>query len=42
MADLADQLNPIDSAYAHYAPTATFHDPIGIAHGLDLVVGLPT
>ena len=33
-----DQLKPISSAYARYAPTATFHDPIGLANGLEAVV----
>jgi len=31
------QLNPISAAYAHYAPEATFHDPIGIANGLEAI-----
>jgi hypothetical protein len=31
-------LKPISSAYARYAPTATFHDPIGLANGLEAVV----
>lgn len=33
-----DQLNPISAAYARYAPSATFHDPIGLANGLEAVV----
>lgn len=36
--DETDQLKPISSAYARYAPEATFHDPIGIAKGLEAVV----
>jgi hypothetical protein len=35
---MVDQLKPISSAYARYAPTATFHDPIGLANGLEAVV----
>lgn len=34
----ADQLKPVSSAYARYAPEATFHDPIGLANGLEAVV----
>jgi hypothetical protein len=37
---MVDQLKPISSAYARYAPTATFHDPIGLANGLEAVVRL--
>lgn len=37
-ADNVDQLKPISSAYARYAPEATFHDPIGLANGLEAVV----
>jgi len=33
-----DQLRPITSAYARYAPNARFHDPVGIANGLESVV----
>ena len=33
-----DQLNPVSSAYARYAPNAQFHDPIGLAQGLESVV----
>ena len=36
-----DQLNPISAAYAHYSPEATFHDPIGLAKGLEAVVSTP-
>lgn len=39
-ADNVDQLKPISSAYARYAPNATFHDPIGLANGLEAVVSL--
>lgn len=35
---IVDQLKPISSAYARYAPSATFHDPIGLAEGLEAVV----
>jgi len=35
---MTDQLKPISSAYARYAPSATFHDPIGLAEGLEAVV----
>ncbi|KAL8728684.1 MAG: hypothetical protein Q9166_005248 [cf. Caloplaca sp. 2 TL-2023] len=31
------QLKPSEKAYAHYAPTAVFHDPISIAQGLDSI-----
>ncbi|KAK8864703.1 hypothetical protein IAR55_001955 [Kwoniella newhampshirensis] len=31
------QLHPVSSAYARYDPSATFHDPVGIADGLDAV-----
>ena len=33
-----DQLKPVSSAYARYSPDATFHDPIGLAKGLESVV----
>jgi len=33
-----DQLKPISSAYARYSPSATFHDPIGLAEGLESIV----
>jgi hypothetical protein len=32
-----DQLKPVSASYARYAPDATFHDPIGIANGLESV-----
>ena len=32
-----DKLEPVSSAYARYAPDASFHDPIGIANGLEAV-----
>jgi hypothetical protein len=41
-ADGIDQLKPISSAYARYAPEATFHDPIGLANGLEAVVRSPS
>ncbi|ORY26325.1 hypothetical protein BCR39DRAFT_470405 [Naematelia encephala] len=31
------QLNPITAAYARYSENATFHDPIGLAEGLESV-----
>ncbi|KAK1923969.1 hypothetical protein DB88DRAFT_488642 [Papiliotrema laurentii] len=31
------QLKPVSSAYARYSPDATFHDPIGLAKGLESV-----
>ncbi|WWC88987.1 uncharacterized protein L201_003903 [Kwoniella dendrophila CBS 6074] len=31
------QLNPVSSAYARYDESAQFHDPIGLAKGLDAV-----
>lgn len=31
------QLRPSEKAYAHYAPTAIFHDPVSIAEGLDSI-----
>jgi hypothetical protein len=31
-------LKPVSQAYEHYSPEATFHDPIGLAKGLDAVV----
>ncbi|KAK6909848.1 hypothetical protein I204_04763 [Kwoniella mangroviensis CBS 8886] len=31
------QLNPISSAYARYDTNAQFHDPIGLAKGLDSI-----
>ena len=39
-ADNPDQLKPVSSAYARYSPDATFHDPIGLAKGLESVVCL--
>lgn len=33
-----DQLKPVSSAYARYSPDAVFHDPIGLAKGLEAVV----
>jgi hypothetical protein len=37
---LVDQLKPVSSAYARYSPSATFHDPIGLAKGLEAVVSV--
>ncbi|GFZ46906.1 hypothetical protein JCM24511_04126 [Saitozyma sp. JCM 24511] len=31
------QLKPVSAAYARYSPSATFHDPIGLAKGLEAV-----
>ncbi|MCJ1275987.1 hypothetical protein MMC21_003792 [Puttea exsequens] len=31
------QLRPSEQAYAYYAPTAIFHDPVSIAEGLDSI-----
>ena len=31
------QLKPSEQAYAHYASTAVFHDPVSIAEGLDSI-----
>ncbi|KAI4193249.1 MAG: hypothetical protein LQ348_002917 [Seirophora lacunosa] len=31
------QLKPSETAYAHYAPSAIFHDPVSIAEGLDSI-----
>ncbi|KAI4252908.1 MAG: hypothetical protein LQ352_004006 [Teloschistes flavicans] len=31
------QLKPSEQAYAHYAPSAVFHDPVSIAQGLDSI-----
>ncbi|MCJ1420784.1 hypothetical protein MMC32_007143 [Xylographa parallela] len=31
------QLKPTDKSYAHYAPTAVFHDPVSLARGLDSI-----
>ncbi|KAH9826018.1 glycoside hydrolase family 76 protein [Teratosphaeria destructans] len=31
------QLHPTDQSYAHYHPTATFHDPVSIAQGLESI-----
>ena len=36
--DCVDQLKPVSSAYARYSPDAVFHDPIGLAKGLEAVV----
>jgi hypothetical protein len=37
IADHSDQLQPTSAVYARYSPDATFHDPIGLAQGLDAV-----
>jgi hypothetical protein len=37
---LVDQLKPVSAAYARYSPSATFHDPIGLAKGLEAVVSV--
>ena len=31
------QLKPTEKAYAHYSPSAVFHDPVSIAEGLDSI-----
>jgi len=31
------QAKPTDQSYAHYSPTAVFHDPVSIAKGLDSI-----
>ncbi len=31
------QLQPTEKSYAHYTPTAVFHDPVSIAEGLDSI-----
>ncbi|MCJ1392374.1 hypothetical protein MMC18_005241 [Xylographa bjoerkii] len=31
------QARPTDQSYAHYSPTAVFHDPVSIAKGLDSI-----
>ncbi|MCJ1383868.1 hypothetical protein MMC17_006982 [Xylographa soralifera] len=31
------QAKPTDQSYAHYAPTAVFHDPVSLATGLDSI-----
>lgn len=31
------QLKPSETAYAHYAPNAVFHDPVSIADGLESI-----
>ena len=31
------QAKPTDRSYAHYSPTAVFHDPVSIAKGLDSI-----
>jgi hypothetical protein len=36
-ADDVDQLQPTSAVYARYSPDAQFHDPIGLAKGLDAV-----
>ena len=35
--DHLDQLKPTSAVYARYAPDSQFHDPIGLAKGLDAI-----